>query len=79
MTAPAAAEEPLASGESAPITTGSPDATGVTVRGAPGDDELAALLAVLCSRRAAPAQAPTGYEAWRAARLAALRMRAPRP
>jgi hypothetical protein len=47
------------------------------LRGVPTAEELAALIAVLCARPAAPA-APTGYEAWRAKRLAATRRR-PRP
>jgi hypothetical protein len=71
---------PVASGEPGAIRHGRPDATGLeVVRGSPGDEELAALLAVLCSRRPAPRAAATGYEAWRAGRLAALCMRTPRP
>ena len=46
------------------------------LRGVPTAEELAALIAVLCTRSATPA-APTGYEAWRAKRLAATR--GPRP
>jgi hypothetical protein len=73
------ASNPVVSEEPAPIGAGSSDATGLVVRGAPEDAELAALLAVLCSRRAATPVAATGYEAWRAGRLAALRRNRPRP
>ena len=48
------------------------------VRGAPDPGELAALVAVLCARARPPAPV-TGYPAWRARRLAALRGAAPRP
>lgn len=50
-------------------------ATGMTevqvLRGEPTAEELAALIAVLCARPAGSAPL-TGYEAWRARRLAAL-------
>jgi hypothetical protein len=42
------------------------------LRGAPTAEELAALIAVLCARPAGPAPL-TGYEAWRAKRVAAMR------
>lgn len=45
-------------------------------RGQPTDEELAALVAVLSARPAGPAPL-TGYEAWRARRMAALSGRAP--
>jgi hypothetical protein len=45
------------------------------LRGAPTAEELAALIAVLCARPAAPAPL-TGYEAWRARRVAAVSGRA---
>jgi hypothetical protein len=41
-------------------------------RGAPTPAELAALIAVLCARSTTPAPL-TGYAAWRAGRLAALK------
>jgi hypothetical protein len=44
------------------------------VRGTPSAEELAALIAVLCARPAGPVPL-TGYEAWRARRLAAVRSR----
>ena len=43
-------------------------------KGTPTPEELAALIAVLCARPAGPA-AVTGYEAWRARRLAAVSAR----
>lgn len=42
------------------------------LRGAPSAEELAALVAVLCARPTGPVPL-TGYEAWRAGRLAAVR------
>lgn len=42
------------------------------LRGTPTAEELAALVAVLCARPSAAAPL-TGYEAWRARRLAAVR------
>ena len=42
------------------------------VRGVPTADEVAALVAVLCARPPATA-ALTGYDAWRAQRLRAVR------
>ncbi len=71
--------DPVASGEPSAIGRRLPDARGEVqvVRGAPADDEVAALLAVLCARRAASARPVTGYDAWRAGRLAALRRQAP--
>lgn len=55
--------------------TGSPDRRPVqVVRGRPSAEEVAAVLAVLAARRGdGAAAAPTGYAAWRATRLAALR------
>jgi hypothetical protein len=44
------------------------------LRGTPTAEELAALIAVLCARPAGPALV-TGYEAWRARRLAAVSVR----
>ena len=48
------------------------------LRGAPSAEELAALIAVLCARPASAAPL-TGYDAWRARRLAAVRGSARRP
>jgi hypothetical protein len=44
------------------------------LRGAPTAEELAALIAVLCARPTGPGPL-TGYEAWRARRLAAVSAR----
>jgi hypothetical protein len=46
-------------------------------KGTPTAEELAALVAVLCARPTGPAPL-SGYEAWRARRLAALNARAAR-
>jgi len=43
-------------------------------RGQPTTEELAALIAVLCARPSGPGPV-TGYEAWRARRLAAVSVR----
>ena len=57
----------------------SPDPGVVRVlRGTPSAEELAALIAVLCARPATAAP-PTGYAAWRARRLAAVRGSTRRP
>jgi hypothetical protein len=77
------------------MSHGESDATGRVrvVRGKPSADELAALIAALRSRFAGELPAPagreagyeaayeelTGYEAWRAGRLAALRADPRRP
>jgi hypothetical protein len=47
-------------------------------KGTPTAEELAALIAVLCARPAGPMPV-TGYEAWRARRLAAVRVRSAGP